>query len=387
MSADESAEKRKWVRLTRACNNHCIFCLDEDAKNGTFIPFKTVLKNLKDGYENGCKRAVLSGGDPTIHPEFHKIIKAAKDTGYRHIQAITNGRMFCYPEFIVKAVQNGLSEITFSIHAPEPELNDILTGVKGSFVQSIAALRNALRIPGLTVNCDIVVNALNADILSKHLRFLYSLGVREFDVLHIMPFGLAWKNWDRLYYNPFSKKKELFEAFSLAENKEVHLWTNRFPAELFEGKEHLIQSPLKLADEVRGRSAVFENFRKGIPMDCAGERCAFCPLKKFCFDLKELIEHGSMKAFPMPKCLGGRKSNRKITAGAKLEDIAVFYFKYRHFIKSSRCAGCMLNNSCKGAPVLFLKENGFAVLSPSAAAAAASKAGIGSINSKFHRSR
>lgn len=364
MSADESAEKRKWVRLTRACNNHCIFCLDEEAKNGTFLPFKTVLENLEEGFKNGCKRAVLSGGDPSIHPDFHKIVKAAKDTGYRHIQAITNGRMFCYPEFIVKAVQNGLSEITFSIHAPEPQLNDMLTGAKGSFIQSITALRNALRIPGLTVNCDIVVNALNVDILAKHLRFLYSLGIREFDILHIMPFGLAWRNWDRLYYDPFAKKKELFSAFQLAENKEVHLWTNRFPADLFEGNEHLIQSPFKLLDEVRGRKTVFENFRKGIPMECAGKRCSFCPLRNFCSDLKELIKQDCIKAFSMPECLGGRKINKKIYADAPVEDIAAFYIEYRHFIKSSHCARCTFNSSCKGASVLFLKEKGFAVLSP-----------------------
>ncbi|MEZ4314113.1 MAG: hypothetical protein R3F14_39340, partial [Polyangiaceae bacterium] len=35
-SHEEAAhEKRNWVRLSYDCNNHCTFCLDSDAHNGT----------------------------------------------------------------------------------------------------------------------------------------------------------------------------------------------------------------------------------------------------------------------------------------------------------------------------------------------------------------
>jgi len=31
---DAAHEKRNWVRLTFACNDHCIFCLDSNTHNG-----------------------------------------------------------------------------------------------------------------------------------------------------------------------------------------------------------------------------------------------------------------------------------------------------------------------------------------------------------------
>ncbi|MBO4556220.1 MAG: radical SAM protein [Elusimicrobiales bacterium] len=362
----EAAEKRKWVRLTRACNNRCVFCLDEEAQNGTYLPFPDIVRDLSAGIREGCKRAVLSGGDPTVHPDFLKIIRSAYLIGYRHIQAISNGRMFCYQSFLEKAVKAGLGEITFSIHAPYAELNDSLTGIKGSFVQSMAALKNALKIPGLIVNCDIVANALNIDVLAKHIEMLNSCGVNEFDILHIMPFGRAWSNWDLLYYDPFKKKQQLFDAFSIRKKTGVHIWTNRFPAGLFEGCEDLIQSPVKLSYEILGRKKEFDALSRGKEMPCASKRCSFCVLERFCRDFRELCGKKRLFALKMPPCIkkSSYKENVYVSSDMPIEDIAMFYIEKRHFIKSSRCEKCCRNAACSGVPELYAMEHGFSCMKP-----------------------
>ena len=372
MRVHSVSDKRKWVRLTRVCNNHCIFCLDEKAQDGTFLPLEIIEQSLKDGIKEKCSRVVLSGGDPTVHPDFLKIIRMAKDIGYGHIQTITNGRMFCYSNFLHEAVKEGLSEITFSIHAPNVQINDLLTGVKGSFIQSMTALRSALSIKNLIVNCDIVVSKLNVDCLFEHINMLYSFGVREFDILHIMPFGRAWTNWKQLYYDPFEKKNQLLKVFDIGRRPGVHLWTNRFPPELFDGRENLIQSPDKLMYEVMGRSKPIEDWRNnGKTMECSGERCNYCVLKGFCRDFANLLEYGKLEALPVPECLKGKRhfipknnSKKLIKAGDPLDKIASFYIYRRYFFKSSRCSVCKYHDSCSGASLFHVIKNGFSSLVP-----------------------
>ena len=366
--ADNSDEKRKWVRLTRVCNNHCLFCLDSERQNGSFLPFSSILKNLSDGLKKGCKRAVLSGGEPSIHPDFIKVVRSAHALGYSSIQVITNGRMFCYPEYLREAVSSGLTEITFSIHSHLPEINDYLTGVKGSLIQSVKALKNAMSVPGLIVNCDIVVSKLNINSLAQHLRFLFKLGIREFDVLNLIPFGRAWENWDKLYYDVFQHKDDLFNAFEIRFNNGVHLWTNRFPPDLFVDTADLIQSPFKLIDEIMGWKEDFDYIRqnKEKKMWCEGERCRYCILQPFCRDYRKLIEYGKLLSHNLPLCLENKNTEYNtsedqnfVLSSDELEKIATFFIKERHFFKGQKCVKCRHFDSCSGVPLLYIKSNGF----------------------------
>jgi MoaA/NifB/PqqE/SkfB family radical SAM enzyme len=130
-------EKRQWVRLTRMCNNRCIFCLDADAQNGSVISYREILANLQSGAHYNCSRAVLSGGEPTLHPKFFSVIKYARSIGYSGVQVVTNGRLFSYKGFLEKAINSGVTELTFTIQGHTPRLHDYQTAIKGSFIQSI----------------------------------------------------------------------------------------------------------------------------------------------------------------------------------------------------------------------------------------------------------
>jgi MoaA/NifB/PqqE/SkfB family radical SAM enzyme len=359
-------EKRKWVRLTRACNNRCLFCLDEEALDGSFLPLSAVKAELRAGRRAGCRRAILSGGEPTLHPEFLKVVALARKAGYRRVQTISNGRLFCYGDFLREAAAAGLDEVTFSVHGPDARTHDKLTGVKGSFAQTVRGISNALRVPGLIVSSDIVVNRLNVDRLARTLKFLYRLGVREYDLLQVMPFGRAWKNWRRLSYAPAAKKAALGKAFDFYKIPGVHLWANRFRPELLEGREELLQHPSKLLDEINGRRAMLGAFlRAGVPMPCAGARCRHCPLEGFCADLRVLRAGEALPALAPAFCLGGAVRRRvSVRAAAGLDKIGEFYIRHRLTVKGAGCAACAENSRCAGADIFEVMRSGFRALKP-----------------------
>ena len=281
-----AAQKRHWVRLTRGCNNHCLFCLDSDSHDNSLISFQKIKLDLEKGINKGLLRVVLSGGEPTIHPDFLKIIKQAKKIGYQRIQVITNGRMFFYKGFLQEAIEVGLNEITFSIHGHTAKLHDQLTGIKGSFNQAIIALKNALLNKELIVNIDICINKKNIKYLREILENFINFGVYEFDLLQIVPFGRAWNNRKKLFYNLPKTVSYFKKALELSRDNRLHIWTNRFPAEYLEGFESMIQDPSKLHSEIEGMEKTFDEFLNSGKIPCAGKRCQFCFMEKFCAYLK-----------------------------------------------------------------------------------------------------
>ena len=372
-------EKRCWVRLTRTCNNHCMFCLDSGAQNGRIVPAEEVQRRIKEGRASGAQRLILSGGEPTIHPAFLDFVAFGREVGYPWIQTVTNGRMMGYLRFAQAAMANGLREATFSMHAHQPELFDRLVGVKGAFPQAIRGLKNALDL-GLVVSVDVVLNRLNLPYLKEILEFYMSLGVMEFDLLYIIPFGRGFdEHRDELYPDPDMVRREVARAMTLASTPGLHLWTNRLPIEFLEGHEEYFQDPHKLYDEAMGERDAFKVlFATGREPDCLGPRCNHCFIKGFC-DAARAYASGRYDAAtppakpPLPVCLGGPgdclypapdPAVMDESGRFNLARFVDFYIRRLYRVKSFRCRDCALDNVCQGVHVDFARRHGLGMLKP-----------------------
>ena len=286
---DAAHEKRNWVRLTYDCNDRCVFCLDSDTHDGTTRDREAIKAQILDGRRKGAERLILSGGEPTIHPQYVDFIRLGRMAGYPKIQTVTNGRMFAYREFLVRCIDAGLDEITFSIHGPNARIHDALVGVKGAYEEEITGLQHALADGRPIVNVDVCVNRANVRHLPQMLEELHAMGVREFDLLQVIPFGRAFvEGKDTLFYDLDDARPELERVLAFAARPDVHVWFNRFPVEHLEGHEHLIQDPYKLTDEVRGRKDEYARWiRTAEPIDCREpQRCRYCYVSRLCDGLE-----------------------------------------------------------------------------------------------------
>jgi len=363
---DTTAQQKKhWVRLTRVCNNNCLFCLDSENQNGAIFSLKEIEADLKKGLALGARRVVLSGGDPTLHPQLPFIIKKAKKFGYKHIQIITNGRMLAYGEFARELKSAGLDEITFSLHSHIEADFEKLTGIKGSYKQALKGLINARHL-GFIISVDIVINKINYKKFKETMLFFIALGISEFDLLYLVPFGNAWRNKKKLFFSPLKAKKYLDQAFALSANKDLYIWTNRLPAVYLENYEHLIQNPVKLNDDIRGMEKSLKNYIiNNIIMDCFGERCNYCFRQNFCLDLIKLKKEGVLKSKTAPACLKQKKLKIESFKFDKQFDVFKFlgfYINNRYFVKSIKCAGCSHDGKCEGAWIEDIRKKGFKIL-------------------------
>ena len=91
--------------LTFKCNNNCISCIynlemAEKLKVGN--PREEQIKKVIDSVRPG-EILSLTGGEPTIREEFFKFLRyAARRDPEMNVAIVSNGRMFCYEEFVNK---------------------------------------------------------------------------------------------------------------------------------------------------------------------------------------------------------------------------------------------------------------------------------------------
>jgi hypothetical protein len=196
-------------------------------------------------------------------------------------------------------MEAGLGEITFSLHGHTAELHDHLTQAPGAFARLMKGMIRALRDPaGPIVNVDVVINRQNVAVLDRIVELAISVGVTEFDLLHVIPQANAFDNRDQMFYDVREHLPVLHKVFRLNRHPRFVIWTNRFPVEFLEGMEELIQDPHKMLDEVNGRRFMVRNYLDtGRKLECRDpERCKHCFIEPFCTSMDGLIEQSREEA-------------------------------------------------------------------------------------------
>lgn len=284
---------KHWVRAVTACNSRCVFCLDSDTPRNVYLEESEIRGEIDRGIDQlGADKLILSGGEATLHPGFADLVAYAKARGYDRVQTVTNGYRLSEKDFFEKCMQAGLGEITFSIHGHTEALHDRLTGTPGAFKRITKGIVRALRDGRPIVNVDIVINKQNVAVLDKIVELCISLGITEFDLLHVIPQAAAFDNRDELFYDVREHLPVLQKVFRLGRHPRFVVWTNRFPVSFLEGLEDLIQDPHKMLDEVNGRRFQLRRYLdEGAALDCRhAERCPHCFIEPFCTTTDRLIE-------------------------------------------------------------------------------------------------
>ncbi|MBX3128454.1 MAG: radical SAM protein [Polyangiaceae bacterium] len=284
---------KHWVRAVTACNSRCLFCLDSDTPRNVYLPVDEIRRELDRGREQlGAVKVIISGGEATLHPAFPELVRYALASGYERVQTVTNGYRLADPEFFDACLDAGLGEITFSLHGHDAALHDRLTQTPGAFKRLIKGMVRALRDGRPIVNVDVVINKQNVAVLDKIVELCISLGVTEFDLLHVIPQAAAFEHRDELFYDVREHLPVLHKVFRLNRHPRFVVWTNRFPVSYLEGLEDLIQDPHKMLDEVNGRRFQVRRYLdEGLPLDCRHpERCPHCFIEPFCTSMDRVIE-------------------------------------------------------------------------------------------------
>ncbi len=229
-----------FIKLNNTCNNLCNFCADDWSvrrlANPSFIEIK---EQVLEGKKKGFHKIIISGGEPTISPILLPTIELARAQGYDFIHLVTNGRRLSNLKYL-KLLLGKVDRYQVSFFSPNPETFDKMTNVKGSFKQTLLAMKN-LRMYKQNVIVNAVITKQNYKELSQLLILLYSLDVNYVQFAFINPVGFVKQFFDEVFIDYSTVAPEVLKVIKTS--KEIgfsNIGFENFPPCIFENYKEVL---------------------------------------------------------------------------------------------------------------------------------------------------
>ncbi len=174
--------------FTNMCNLRCKHCYqraDRPLPNELSLEEKLSLVEQLD--RAGVAAIALSGGEPTIHPDFLTIVKAIADRGI-YAAVATNGWRLADPKFFKKAIDAGLRYVEVSVDSADPKKHDEFRGVEGSWERAVKALENAVKF-NVSHALAATITKYNVEEAMDIIDLAESIGVKRVVFFNFVPVG------------------------------------------------------------------------------------------------------------------------------------------------------------------------------------------------------
>lgn len=165
-----------YLALGYQCNHRCFFCpCGKNIVKTKQASEEELMQAIDRGIqEQNIDQITLSGGEPTLHPAFNKIITYCMKKGL-YVSVLSNGETF-YKQSNVQRffekVDPRRIQITTALHSDEAVIHERVTGVEGSFERTILGLRNVMGY-GIAVTVKQVPSKWNYKRLPQFVDFVY----------------------------------------------------------------------------------------------------------------------------------------------------------------------------------------------------------------------
>lgn len=178
--------------FTNACNLRCKHCYQSAGPSPgpeeLSLDEKSMVLEQID--EMGIPVIALSGGEPTIHPDFLRIVEEGARRGI-YMAVATNGIRFADEDFARQAIRAGLRYVEVSLDSADPRKHDEFRGVKGAWEKAVKGIKNVVKLGEGKVSTGIAttITRLNMDEIQSMVRLSEELGVTRLVFFNFIPTG------------------------------------------------------------------------------------------------------------------------------------------------------------------------------------------------------
>jgi hypothetical protein len=163
------------IDLTNRCNLNCPICFANANVAGyvyepSYDEIVKMMQRLRDYRPTPCTCVQFSGGEPTIHPDFHKIVAKAISMGFSQIQIATNGIKMAEEEFARKSAEAGLHTLYLQFDGVDDEVY-LKTRGKALMAIKLAAIENCRKFNLKVCLVPTIIRGENDDQVGKILQF------------------------------------------------------------------------------------------------------------------------------------------------------------------------------------------------------------------------
>ncbi|NFE96235.1 radical SAM protein [Clostridium botulinum] len=179
-----------WLEITSFCNQKCIHCFMAEDLNKNYLPSEAIFKVIEGLKNLNIKTIALSGGEPTLHPDFEKIVKFINKNNI-NIVVLTNGLNI--NDKLISLFRETNTVIRIPLLGLE-KTHDKITSVKNSYHTAMTNIKK-LKEAKINITITSTIMSINIDEMDELRRLATQLGL-SFEVGPIFPIGNAKKNWN-----------------------------------------------------------------------------------------------------------------------------------------------------------------------------------------------
>lgn len=208
--------EKVYIEITNRCNLNCKMCFRRFWKDKlgemSLERFEAIFEQLKE-FPN-LKTVYLGGiGEPTIHPDFLKIVKIVKSRGYR-LEFGSNGTMLA--KIADQLIENQTDRIMVSIDAPDPAIYRDIRGTDFMSVEdNVLYLQKRKKELGSDlpeIGIEVVVMKSNVHLLHGILPLAHKLGINYILFSNLMPFSKSLSK--EIVYNGSIDYEQLMDSLN-----------------------------------------------------------------------------------------------------------------------------------------------------------------------------
>jgi MoaA/NifB/PqqE/SkfB family radical SAM enzyme len=167
-----------FFHILTKCNLACTHCYINTDQHGTAtLDIGTINKWLGLFSDRAAHTNVIFlGGEPTLHPDLHLAVKAARSLGFKSVTIDTNGYLF--HNILDKISCDDIDFLSFSLDGATQTTNDAIRG-KGCHGAVIKGIREAVA-RGFSCSMIYTVSAMNIHELELMPDLAADLGIQRF---------------------------------------------------------------------------------------------------------------------------------------------------------------------------------------------------------------
>ncbi|MFD9338310.1 radical SAM protein, partial [Streptomyces sp. NPDC060028] len=178
-----------WLELTNRCNLQCVHCYTESGPQTGDIDRLTAadyLSVMTQAYDLGCRKMQFIGGEPTLNPDFQRLLEASKEIGFEFVEVFTN--LTHLDEKTVQFARSAKIHFATSVYSDKPDVHEAVTRNRASHARTIGNLKRLVDNDIVTRAAVIQIDQVPSDIENTK-RFLTDLGVRHVRSSYVRAFG------------------------------------------------------------------------------------------------------------------------------------------------------------------------------------------------------
>jgi|GEM_PF-3561267 len=209
---------RIYYEIISSCNLHCKHCSDLlSDQQGLILSAERILSfHSRMSKKLGCKNSVITGGEPSLHPEFYRIVEGLAE--YGNVLITTNGTFLDLEK--IAPILDKYKNVTIQVSVDGLSKNrfDAVRG-QGSH-EKVYSTINSLISMGFAkqVGLSMTIMRDNVNEVLSLIDYCDKKGISYIHFPVLLPVGIALKKWDEIAPEVDMQKQIEDEIFNIVAN-------------------------------------------------------------------------------------------------------------------------------------------------------------------------